>query len=246
MTESVAAATDLIPPARAAQSRSADEPARTTRRWAAAAGVAGPVLVVTYFAIPAMVAVPSPGADSRRLIPFATAHATLFYAAGWLQVTGALLSALFFFLLLQLSGARARMAGALTLTGTAVLLAVVAVEAALTEAVPMAAATGDRATVATTFALAQDGVFARIYPLAPAPLVFAGLGLALHSASVLPRFFGRSALAVAGLFLLAGIAAVFGSPGLLFATVMSVLQAVWIVAAAVALAVTTSSRRAHR
>jgi hypothetical protein len=175
------------------------------------------------------------------LIFFATGHAWLFYAAGWLQATGSLLSVLFFLVLLQLSGARGRLAGALTLTGTALLLAVVTVEAVLTEAVPMAAATNDRTTVATTFALANDGVFARIFPLAAAPLIFAGIGLALRTESPLPRAFARSALLLAGLFLLSGIAAVFGSPGLICATVMSVLQAVWIVAAALGLALSNRS-----
>jgi hypothetical protein len=45
---------------------------------------------------------------------------------------------------------------------------VVVIEAALLEAVPMAAANGDQAIVATAFAL-SNGVFARIFPLAPAP-----------------------------------------------------------------------------
>jgi hypothetical protein len=40
---------------------------------------------------------------------------------------------------------------------------------------------------------------------------------------------------VAALFVVAGIAAVFGTPGLIFAIVMSVVQAICILAAAVAL-----------
>jgi dolichol-phosphate mannosyltransferase len=46
----------------------------------------------------------------------------------------------------------------------------------------------------------------------------------------------RSALAVAALFLLAGAAAVIGKPGVVFAIVMSVVEAVWIPATAIALA----------
>src|SRR5262249_52767340 len=154
----------------------------------------------------------------------------------WLQVTGALLSVLFFLVLLQLSGARARLGGAVTLTGAALLLAVVTVEAALLEAVPMAAAARDRAPRATTFAL-SNGVFARIFPLAPAPLLFAGIGLALRATAVLPSFFARTALLVAGLFFVAGISAIFGTPGLIFAIVMSAVQAIWIAAASISLAV---------
>jgi hypothetical protein len=179
---------------------------------------------------------PSVGASPDRLVAFATEHAPLFYGAGWLQVTGALLSVLFFLVVLQLSGARTGLAGAATLTGAALLLAVVTMEAVLLEAVPMTASAGDRTSVATTFALADDGVFARIFPLAPATLLFAGIGLALYSASLLPRVFGRSALLLAALFVLAGITAVFGTAGLVFAIVLSLLQALWIAAAAVALA----------
>jgi hypothetical protein len=116
---------------------------------------------------------------------------------------------------------------------------VVAIEAALLEAVPIAAANGDQATVATTFAL-SNGVFARIFPLAPAPLVFAGIGFALSRTSILPRVFARTAVLIAGLFLISGLAAVFGPAGLILAIVMSVVEAVWIAAAAIALAWTTA------
>jgi hypothetical protein len=206
------------------------------RRWGATAGILGPVLLVIYFATPAFVHWPYAGANPTDLTAYANTHASLFYVGGWLQVTGAALSVLFFLVLLQLSGARARLAGALTLVGSALLLSVVTVEAALLEAVPGAAAAGDQATVATTFAL-SNGVFARIFPLAPAPLLFAGVGLALRCAQVLPRFYARSALVVAGLFVLSGIAANFGTPGLIFAIAMSGVQAIWIAAAAITLAV---------
>lgn len=109
----------------------------------------------------------------------------------------------------------------------------------LLEAVPVAAANGDQATVATAFAL-SNGVFARIFPLAPAPLVFAGIGFALSATTVLPRLFPRSAVLISGLFLIAGLAAVFATVGLILAIVMSVVEAVWIAAAAIAFARTTA------
>ncbi len=205
------------------------------RRWGVLAGITGPVLLVVYFATPAMSGWPPATSTPGQLVAFATSHELLFYAGGWLQVTGALLSIVFFLILLQLSGARTRLAGLVTVVGTALLLAVVVIEAALLEAVPMAATSGDQATVATTFAL-SNGVFARIFPLAPAPLVFAGIGFALTGTAVLPRVFGRSAVVVAALFVLAGIAAIFGTPGVVFAIVMSVVEALWIATTAIALA----------
>jgi hypothetical protein len=212
-------------------------PDEKLRRLGAAAGVTGPVLLATYFAAPAVTNWPYAGASPEELVRYANSHQLLFFAGGWLQATGALWSIIFLLVLLQLSGARGQLAGSATIVGCAILLAVVVIEAALLEAVPMAAAAGDKVTVATTFAL-SNGVFARIFPIAPAPLVFAGIGFALARSDVLPTWFGRSALVVAGLFELSGIAAVFSTIGLIFAIVMSVVDAIWILAAALALATT--------
>ena len=223
------------------QAADVDQPGRRSRALAAVAGIVGPLLLAAYFALPALVKMPAAGASPGKLIAFANAHRVLFYFGGWLQVTGALLSIAFLLVLLQLSGARRALAGSITLIGCAVLLSVVAIEAALLEAVPMAAANGDHATVATAYALSTGGVFARIFPLAAAPLVFAGIGFALSGTSVLPRAFARAALLVAGLFLVAGLAAVFATAGLILAIVMSVAEAIWFLTAAIAFARRTSS-----
>lgn len=244
MSEPLAAPAHL-PLSAGAQPSAHSGPTRRLRRWGAAAGIVGPLLLVAYFGIPLVIGWPSADATPDQLMLFANRHATLFYVGGWLQVTGALLSVLFFLVLLQLSRARAGLAGALTLTGSALLLATVTIEAAMLEVVPVAASAGDRATVATGFALSNGG-FARIFPLAPAPLLFAGLGLALWSSALLPRVFARSALVLAGLFVLAGLAAAFSTPGLVLAIVLSVLQAFWTFSAAVALAVTARASRGSR
>lgn len=222
------------PPAQAA---AATQPERRLRTLGALAGIIGPVLLVAYFTagIPALTGWPSATESPAKLTAYADTHKLLFYSGGWLQATGALLSVVFLLVLLHLSGARGRLAGSVALTGCAVLLSVVLVEAVMLELVPVAAANGDQGTVATAFTLA-NGVFTRIYPLAPAPLVFAGIGFALSGTTVLPRFFARSAVVIAALFLISGLAAVFGTPGLIFATVMSVVEAIWIPAAAIALA----------
>ena len=208
------------------------------RRLGGLAGIVGPVLLVIYFAVPALAGWPYAGATAQKLVKYATSHELLFYAGGWLQATGAVLSILFFLVLLKLSGSVQQIAGLVTLVGGALLLSVVLIEAALLEAVPMAASAGDQATVATTFAL-SNGVFARIFPLGPAPLLFAGIGYAL-APSVLAPGYARAARLIAALFVLAGLAAVFSTVGLIFAIVMSVVQAVWICAAAIAL---TRTRR---
>ena len=218
-----------------AQAADPGQPGRQLRILAVMAGIAGPVLLAAYFITPALASWPYAAESPGKLTAYATAHRLLFYAGGWLQATGALLSIVFFLVLLQLSGARDTLAGSATLTGCAVLLSVVVVEAALLEAVPIAAANGDRATVATAFAL-SNGVFARIFPLAPAPLVFAGIGFALSGTSILPPVFARTAVVISGLFLIAGLAAVFATAGLILAIVMSGVEAVWILAAAIVFA----------
>jgi hypothetical protein len=205
------------------------------RTLAAASGIIGPALLVVYFAAPAVAGWPYAGASPDHLVTFARSHQLLFYAGGWLQATGSLLCIVFFLCILQLCGCWGRLAGSITLVGAAVLLGVVVIEAALLEAAPGAAQAGDMATVATSFAL-SNGVFVRIFPLAPAPLVFLGTGMMLRSSDLLPRPFAVSAFVIAGLFEVSGLAAVFSSLGVFLAIAMSIVQALWIVVTGVALA----------
>jgi hypothetical protein len=235
--DDVSAAVMALPLDQAAE---ASQPGRRLQILGALAGITGPVLLAAYFITPVLVGWPFAGESAVKLTAYADTHRLLFYLGGWLQATGALLSIVFILVLLQQSGARRTLAGLATLIGCAALLSVVAVEAALLEAVPVAAANGDHATVATAFAL-SNGVFVRIYPLGPAPLVFAGIGFVLLQTAILPRAFGRTAVVISGLFLIAGLAAVFGTAGLILATVMSAAEAIWIPAAAVAFA----ARRGH-
>lgn len=218
---------------------------RTLAGWF---GIAGPLALTIYFVVPALVGWPYAGASEAQLVSYAHTHETLFYAGAWFQVTGALLSVVFFLMLASLTGRGSWLVGRLVTIGCALLLGVVVIEASFLIAVPMAAAAGANAAVTTAFVL-SNGVFARVFPLAPAPLLFAAIGLALRNTAVLPRSFAWLALVVAGLFELAGIAAIFGTFGLIFAIAMSILQEVWIVAAAIALLVRRSeavgARHAH-
>ena len=214
-----------------------NDPAITSPRIATVGGwfgIAGPVLLTIYFAVPALVGWPYAGASDAQLVSYALSHQTLFYAGAWLQVTGALLSVIFFLVLVTRTGKGACFIGQVATVGAALLIGVVVIEAAFLIAVPVAAAAGSVAGVSTTFAL-SNGVFARVFPLAPAPLLFAATGLALRNTDVLPRAFAPLALVVAAAFVLAGIAAIFSTAGLIAAIAMSILQEVWIVAAAIAL-----------
>ena len=210
------------------------------RRWGAASGIVGPLLLTIYFAAPAFANWPYSGGSPDDLMRYADSHQTLFYAGAWLQATGAASSVFFFLVLVWLSKARDSIAGLTTIVSSAVLLGVVLVEAALLVAVPMGAAAHDAATVSTAFTL-SNGVFARVFPLVPAPALFAALGAVLLGGDVLPVPFARAAFAIAILFELAGVIAIFSGVGLIFAIVMSIGQELWIIAAAVALLASSRS-----
>ena len=138
-----------------------------------------------------------------------------------------------FLVLVTRTGKGACFIGQLVTVGVALLVGVAVVEAALLIAVPVAAAAGSTEGTLTTLTL--SGVFGRVSALATAPLLLAATGLALRFTSGLPRAFGPLALVVAGLFAASGIVGVFSEAGLIAAVAMSVVQWVWIVAAAVAL-----------
>jgi len=207
---------------------------RSLSRFGMVCGIVGPLALTMYFATPAFVSWPSAGAPADQLVQFAKTHEVLFYLGAWLQCTGALLSVIFFLVLVQLAGAQRHLAGLFTIVAVALLLSIVVVEAAMLVGVPFGAANNDAATVATTFAL-SNGVFVRVFPLAPAPAVFAGVAAVLFRSRVLPMGFAWTALAVAALFEAAGIAAIFSTAGLTLAIIMSIAQELWIIAAAVGL-----------
>jgi hypothetical protein len=209
---------------------------QSLRKFGMVCGIIGPLLLTMYFAIPSFVSWPSAGTPPDQLVQYATTHEVLFYLGAWLQCTGALLSVVFFLVLVQLAGAQRRLAGVFTIVAVALLLTVVVIEAAMLMAVPFGAANNDPATVATTFAL-SNGVFVRVFALAPAPAVFAGIAAVLFGSRVLARGFAWTALAAAALFELAGFAAIFSTAGLILAIVMSIAQELWIIAGAVGLGV---------
>lgn len=207
---------------------------KSTARLAAASGLAGTLALVAYFVAPALLAWPFAGASPARLSAYALGHESLFYGGAWLQSTGTLLSVIFFLALVRLVGAADGLPATLVTVTAASLLSIVLVESAFMVAVPMAAAAGDAATVATAFAL-SNGVFVRVFPLAPASATYIALGLALLPRGPLPRGFGYAAIAIGAVFELGGVVAIFWSSALVVLAVLSAAQALWVAAAAVAL-----------
>jgi hypothetical protein len=209
-------------------------PDRALRKVAGLCGVAGPIALTVYFAAPALTNWPYAGASAADLTAYANSHQTLFFAGAWFQATGTLLSIIFFLAIVELAGAATRLPGLVVIVASAALLGLVLVEAALLMEVPLAAANGDAATVVTTFDL-SNGVFARVFPMAPASAVYVGLGAVILGSHVLHRWFGYVAVGLGLAFELTGIIALFTLVGLILVIVLSVVQELWIIAAAVAL-----------
>jgi len=86
-----------------------------------------------------------------QVVSVATRYHTLWFLGTWLQATGSLLSVVFFLALVQRAGATARLAGLLTILGSAVLLAVVLVEGVFTIDLAQAAVNGHQVTSLTSF-----------------------------------------------------------------------------------------------
>jgi hypothetical protein len=214
---------------------------RLERFLAAAAGIAGALLLVAYFAAPAFLAWPYAGATPESIVQYADAHAALFYGGAWLQVTGTLLCVVLFLALVRQSGAALALDGMVTSLAAAVLLATVVIEAAFLVAVPMAASAGDGGTASSMFTL-SNGVFLRVFPLAPASATLIALGLVLRRSNLLGAPLAAIALGLGIAFELAGIAAI-AVPGALAAlAILSAGQALWVVAAGVRLGTAAPTR----
>lgn len=202
---------------------------RWSRILTALCGILGASLLAVYF----LAAPPLPPADatSAQVVSVATQYHDLWFLGAWLQATGSLLSVVFFLALVHLAGGATRLAGTLTLLGSAVLLAVALIEGAFTMDLAQAAANGHPETALTSYDIM--GVFIHVFPLAPAPLIFLSLGAVLLGSRLLPRVFGALALALGIAFEIAGFVGLFTTP--ILTLVVLALQSLWVVAAALAL-----------
>lgn len=209
--------------------------AQLSRLLIALSGILGTVLLGLYFGVgfSTGLAQLSSAATLTQVVSVATQYHTLWYLGTWLQATGSLLSVVFFLALVQKSGATARLAGLLTIVGSAVLLAVVLIEGVFTIDLAQAAANGHLETSLTSFDLMT--VFTYIYPIVPAPVIFLGLGTILLGSRLLPRVFGVLAFGLGIAFAVVGLIALF-TTAILSIVVLS-LQALWVLAAALTLLV---------
>jgi len=200
----------------------------------ALSGILGIVFLGIYFGVGTAAGLASlpPSASAGQVLHLATQYHDLWLFGAWVQAIGSLLSVIFFLGLVQLSGAATRLSGMLTLLGSAVLLGVVLVEGVFTIDLAQAAADGHQATSVSSFDLMT--VFAHIYPIVPAPLIFLSLGTILLGVSLLPRIFAYLALALGSLYVIVGLVGLFTTP--ILTLVPLGLQSIWILVAALVLA----------
>jgi hypothetical protein len=206
--------------------------ARLSRLSIGLCGLLGTVLLGLYFGGGFGMGLASlpPNITQDQVVSLATQYHNTWYLGAWLQATGSLLSVIFFLGLVQRAGGTTRLAGMLTLLGSAVLLAVVLIEALFTIDLAQAALNGHGGTSLTSYDLMT--VFTHIYPLAPAPLIFLALGAILVKSDVLPRIFGYLALALGSLFEVVGLLGLFTTPVLTLIPLS--LQSLWLLSAGIA------------
>ena len=164
--------------------------------WAAVSGLAGTCMIGISFAINPG---PPAGASGARLTAFGQQHHDAILWGAWLQAVGPALIVLFALALVVLAGATARLAGWMTLFGTATLMTVSLIEI-----------TGYIGTLYTSPATMPETSLALIHSvqhlwfIVAAPALWLPLGLVILGSAVLPRILGFLALALAAGYALAG------------------------------------------
>jgi hypothetical protein len=170
---------------------------RRAAAWAAVSGLAGTCMIGISFAINPG---PPAGASGAQLIAFGQQHHDAILWGAWLQAVGPALIAVFALAIVMLARATTRLAGWMTLFGTATLMMVSLIEI-----------TGYIGTLQTSPAtmfgtsLALIHSVQHLYFIAAAPAVFLPLGLVILGSAVLPRILGYLAIVLAGGYVLAGV-----------------------------------------
>ncbi|HJT57126.1 MAG TPA: hypothetical protein VJ761_11575 [Ktedonobacteraceae bacterium] len=197
----------------------------------ALSGILGTIMLGLYFGIGFSIGLAQlpPSVSMTQELNVATQYHNLWFLGTWLQATGSLLSVIFFLALVQRAGATTRLAGLLTILGSAVLLSVVLLEGVFTLGLAVAAVNGQQTASLTYFVIMT--VFTYLYPIVPAPVIFLALGTILLESKLLPRFFGSSAFILGILFAVVGLVGLF-TTSLLTIVVLS-LQALWVLAAGI-------------
>ena len=193
------------------------------------AGVIGVVLLGLSFAINAG---PPPNATSAELVKFGHDNYANILWGAWLQALGPVLIVLFAFALVHLAGATQRLSGWMTFFGASILMTVNLVEITFY----ISALHADPVSM-PYISLVLISAVQHLYFIVAAPGLFLPLGIVLLRSAVLPRPFGYLALALAAAFAALGAAYMLRLTLPAFVTGFAGVQALWWLAASVALIV---------
>ena len=191
------------------------------------AGVIGVVLLGLSFAINAG---PPPNATSAELLKFGHDNYPNILWGAWMQAVGPVLIVFFAFALVHLAGAAQRMAGWMTFFGATILMTVSLIEITFY----ISALHANPATM-PYISLALISAVQHLYFIVAAPSLFLPLGIVLLRSAVLPRLFGYFALALAAMFAALGVVYMLRLTLPPFVTGFAGVQALWWLAAAIAL-----------
>lgn len=207
-------------------------------RWLAGCGVVGPLLLILYFGVPALV--PRLGSltysngtpATAKIVTVGADYHLLLNVGCWMQGTGALLCAVFLLGLAQRTGAGSTLPGRILMLGCAALVGLVLAEMVFTFTWASAASHGQPSTARVAYDLMAR--FVQVFPIVPAPTVYLALAAVLAiGRSILPAVFTRLAAAIGIGFLIVGIAVVLTPSAAAVAGALAALQAMWILAAGV-------------
>ena len=213
-------------------------PAARFGRWLAGCGIAGPVLLILYFGIPALL--PRLGSltysggtpTTAKIVAVGAEYHRLLALGGWMQGTGALLCVVFLLALAQWSGGTSSLAGRILLLGCAVLVGLVLTEMLFTFAWANSASQGQPSSARAAYDLMAR--FEDVFPMVPAPTVYLALAAVLATGRpVLPALFTRLAAGLGIGFLIIGLVSVAVPGADAAAGGLAGLQAVWILAAGI-------------
>ena len=211
---------------------------RTLCIFSGLAGVIGVVLLGLSFAINAG---PPPNATSAELVKFGNDNYANILWGAWLQAVGPVLIIFFAFSLVYLAGATGRLCGWMTFFGATMLMTVSLVEITFY----ISALHADPATM-PYISLVLISAVQHLYFVVAAPGLFFPLGIVLLRSAVLPRPFGYLALALGAAFAALGVAYMLRLTLPAFVTGFAGVQALWWLAASIALIARRGATAASR
>lgn len=212
----------------------------TSRIALALVGLVGVVVLSASFAINPG---PPAGASIPQIVAWGRQHETLIEAGAWMQVVGSFLQLVFILGILYITGAIRRFAGLITASAVVLIMGVSLVESSFYLSAIAGGVSGDLTMLSVSLNLIK--AIQHAYSIIPAPALDACLGVVLLTSTLFAGRFGR-ALGVLGIAFGVALAVLgfFGTFTPLQQAIDNVLtaQQVWLLAIAVAVALTARAR----